>query len=56
MNCAFGHYIHTECGVMSECRREDKHHHHSSPRDVEVISPGTGEECWNTHFGKGSRA
>lgn len=53
MNCIFGaHYEHVECGQMSECNRTDPHHHHKSASTVEVISPGTADECWNTYFGR----
>lgn len=53
MNCLFASYHHAACGLRSECNREDKHHHHLSPADVEVISPGTGEDCWKGLSGKG---
>jgi len=53
VNCPFGTYDHADCGRHSECRRTDKHHHHLSPAEVEVISPGTADECWETFFGKG---
>lgn len=53
MNCPFGTYDHTDCGRHSECSRPDKHHHHLNPNGTEVISPGTGDECFNSFFGKG---
>jgi hypothetical protein len=46
--CPWGEYVHLNCGDESECQREDKHHHHQTPRGVEVISPGTGDECRST--------
>lgn len=56
MNCPFGAFYELiECGEMSECKRNDKHHHHKSTRTVEVITGGTADECWNTYFGRNKK-
>lgn len=55
MSCPFASYWHTDCGKHSECQRTDKHHHHLSPAEVEVISPGTDVECWDNHFGRNKK-
>lgn len=53
MNCPFARFGHIHCGAASECERDDQHHHHITPNKFETVSPGTGESCWNSHFGKG---
>lgn len=55
MNCPFGTYWMAECGQHSECKRTDLHHHHLSPAEVEVISPGSDVECWDTFYGRGRK-